>query len=181
MLKKSFILALAVLAILAIAMAIIIWYVKPTETLNLDYHDIAISSKITDIIKNRKLEVRLTEEDLSNIVKKQLAAHKVLPNDFQIEGAKLTLQGSNLEADVNVKWHQQFPIGAQMLFTFVWSPPNLVIQHRNTNIKGLQIPSNWVQLAPIEISIEDYLPNLIGIKNVVFEEKALVIQLKPFR
>lgn len=181
MLKKFLFLALAVVVILTAFIALIIRHVRPTEALNLDYHELAIGSKMIDVIKNRKLEVRLTEEDLSNLVKKQLAAHKVLPNDFQIDGVKVTLQGSNLQADVNVIWHQQIPIGAQMFFTLVWSPPNLIIQHRNTQIKGKQIPSDWVQLAPIEISIENYLPNPIGVKNVIFEEKAMVIQLKPLR
>ena len=84
-------------------------HVKPTETLNLDYKEITVSSKIADIVKNRKLEVQLTEQELNDVVKKQLAAHQVLPNDLRIEGAKLTLQGSNLVADVNVRWREKIP------------------------------------------------------------------------
>ncbi|SDP12437.1 hypothetical protein SAMN04487897_1388 [Paenibacillus sp. yr247] len=181
MLKKLFIFAIAVLVILMAALVIIIRHVKPTEALDLDYKEIAIGSKIADMIKNRKLEVQLTEQDLNDLVKKQLAAHKALPNDIRIEGAKLTLQGSNLEADLNVRWHEQVSIGAKMMFTLAWNPPNLVIQHRNTQVKGIQIPSEWLPLVPMEIPIEDHLPILVGVKNVVFEEKAMIIQLKPLR
>ncbi|MGO4270414.1 hypothetical protein AB4Z22_11275 [Paenibacillus sp. TAF58] len=181
MLKKVVIFAITVVIFLIALLAIAVRHVKPTETLNLDYKEITVSSKIADIVKSRKLEVQLTEQDLNDVVKKQLAAHQVLPNDFRIEGAKLTLQGSNLVADVNVRWREKIPIGAQMMFTVAWNPPNLVVQHRNTNIKGMQVPSEWVQLAPIELPIEDYLPKLIGVKNVLFEEKAIIIQLKPLR
>ncbi|NOU89828.1 hypothetical protein GC102_29345 [Paenibacillus sp. LMG 31460] len=181
MLKKIFIFAIAVVIILTAALVIAVWHVKPTEALNLDYKEITISSKIADIVKNRKLEVQLTEQDLNDVVKKQLAAHQVMPNDFRIEGAKLTLQGSNLVADVNVRWREKIPIGAQMMFTLAWNPPNLVVKHRNTSIKGMQVPSEWVQLAPFELPIEDHLPKLIGVKNVLFEEKAIIIQLKPLR
>ncbi|MDQ0901594.1 MULTISPECIES: hypothetical protein [unclassified Paenibacillus] len=181
MLRKLFIFAIAVGFILTALLAIAVRHVKPTEDLNLDYNEITISSKITDIVKNRKLEVQLTEQDLNEVVKKQLAAHQVLPNDFRIEGAKLTLQGSNLVADVNVRWREKIPIGAQMMFTLAWNPPNLVVQHRNTSIKGMQVPSEWVQLSPFKLPIEDHLPKLIGVKNVLFEEKAIIIQLKPLR
>ncbi|MDQ0886024.1 uncharacterized protein YpmS [Paenibacillus sp. V4I9] len=181
MLKKIVIFAIAVVIILSAALVIAVRHVKPTEALNLDYKEVTISSKIADIVKNRNFEVQLTEQELNDVVKKQLAGHQVLPNDFRIEGAKLTLQGSNLVADVNVRWREKIPIGAQMMFTLAWNPPNLVVQHRNTSIKGMQVPSEWVQLAPIELPIEDHLPKLIGVKNVMFEEKAIIVQLKPLR
>ncbi|KQX45193.1 hypothetical protein [Paenibacillus sp. Root444D2] len=181
MLKKIVIFAIAVVIILTAALVIAVRHVKPTETLNLDYKEVTISSKIADIVKNRKLEVQLTEQDINDVVKKQLAAHQVLPNGFRIEGAKLTLQGSNLVADVNVRWREKIPIGVQMMFTLAWNPPNLVVQHRNTSVKGMQVPSEWVQLAPFELPIEDHLPKLIGVKNIRFEEKAIIIQLKPLR
>ncbi|MDQ0878154.1 uncharacterized protein YpmS [Paenibacillus sp. V4I3] len=181
MLKKIVIFAMVVVIILTAALVIAVRHVKPTEALNLDYKEVTISSKIADIVKNRNFEVQLTEQELNDVVKKQLAGHQVLPNDFRIEGAKLTLQGSNLVADVNVRWREKIPIGAQMMFTLAWNPPNLVVQHRNTSIKGMQVPSEWVQLAPIELPIEDHLPKLIGVKNVMFEEKAIIVQLKPLR
>jgi uncharacterized protein YpmS len=180
-LKKILIFAIAVVILLAALLAIAVRHVKPTEALNLDYKEVTIRSKIADIVKNRKFEVQLTEQDLNDLVKKQLAAHQVLPNDLRIEGAKLTLLGTNLVADVNVRWQDKVPIGAQMMFTLAWNPPNLVIQHINTSVKGMQVPSTWLQLVPIELPIEDHLPILVGVKNVLFEEKAMIIQLKPLR
>ncbi|NOV00074.1 hypothetical protein [Paenibacillus planticolens] len=181
MLKKLFVFVIAVIVIAAAAAVMIIRHIKPAEDLDLSYQEISIAGKIADIAKNRKLEVQVSEQDLNNLVKKQLAAHRTLPNGVRIEGAKLTLQGSNLVADVNVRWQDIVPVGAQLLFTLAWDPPNVVIRHQNTMIKGLLLPKDWLQLAPIELSIEDHLPLLIGVRDVRFEEKAVLIQLKALR
>ncbi|MZQ83480.1 hypothetical protein GQF01_15310 [Paenibacillus sp. 5J-6] len=181
MLKKSFISLIVLIVILAAAMVMFIRHIQPTEVLDLNYQEISIASKIADIVKTRKLEVQITEQDLNNLVKKQLSAHPNLPNGVRIEGAKLTLQGSNLVADVNIRWQDKVPVGAQLFFSLAWDPPNVVIQHQNTRVRGIQVPKEWLQLAPIELSIEDHLPLLVGVKDVRFEEKAVLIQLKALR
>ncbi|WP_144028283.1 hypothetical protein [Paenibacillus ferrarius] len=181
MLRKRFIFMIILLVVIIGAPMFIIWQVKPTEALNLDYKEISIPSKIAEIVKSRKLEVQLTEQDINDLVKKQLAEHQVLPHDFRLEGAKLTLNGSNLEADLNLRWHDKLPISAKMMFTLAYHSPNMSIQHVSTSVKGTKIPSEWLHLDPIVFSIEDHLPLLIGVKNVVFEEKAVVVQLKALR
>ncbi|MDR6554884.1 hypothetical protein [Paenibacillus qinlingensis] len=181
MLKKLMFAILTLAVIAAVMLVIVIQYVKPTESLDLQYKEISISNKIAEMILSRKLEVRLSEEDVNQLLKKQLASHTQLPHDFRMEGATLNLQGSMVEADVNVRWHERIPIGALALFTLSWEPPNLVIQHVNTQIKNWQLPSSWLQLAPVEIPLQSHLPKLIGIKNVVFEDKSILIQLKPFQ
>ncbi|MDD9271388.1 hypothetical protein ACFPES_30565 [Paenibacillus sp. GCM10023248] len=181
MLKKLFIFIVAVLIVGSVAGVFIIRHIKPAEDLDLNYQNISIGSKVADIVKNRKLEVQVTEEDLNNLVKQQLAAHSELPNGIRVEGAKVTLQGANLVADLNVNWQDKVPVGAQLLFTLAWNPPNLIIEHQSTQVKGVRIPREWVQLAPIEIPIEEHLPLLIGVKDVQFQEKSIVVQLKALR
>lgn len=181
MLKKIMITILTLAVIAAAMLVIVIQYVKPTESLDLQYKEISISNKIAEMVLTRKLDVRLSEDDVNNLLKKQIASHSLLPHNFRLEGAKLNLQGSMIEADVNVRWQERIPIGAHTMFTLAWDPPNLVIQHVNTQIKNMQLPSAWLQLAPVEIPLQSYLPKLIGIKNVVFEDNSIVIQLKPFQ
>ena len=96
---------------------------------------------------------------MNQLLKKQLASHSLLPHDFRMEGVKLNLQGSRIEADVNVRWHEQIPIGAHTMFTLAWDPPNLVIQHVNTQIKSWQLPNAWLQLAPVEIPLQSICLN----------------------
>ncbi|GGA09052.1 hypothetical protein GCM10008018_63380 [Paenibacillus marchantiophytorum] len=181
MLKKILITAICLLLILLLAVVLLIRHVKPTETLDLSYQEISIGSKIADIIKTRKLDVQLTEQDLNDLVKKQLSAHQQLPHDFQLDGAKLTLNGSHLEADLNLRWRDKVPIAAQMQFALAWNPPNVVIQPVRTSVKGMQLPNEWLHLEPISFSLEEHLPALIGVKNVVFQDKAVVVQLKVLR
>ncbi|NQX62636.1 hypothetical protein [Paenibacillus qinlingensis] len=181
MLKKVTITLLMLVVIAVVMLLIIIQYVKPTKSLDLQYKEIAISNKIAEMILSRKLDVRLSEEEVNHLLKKQLASHSALPHDFRMEGAELNLQGAMVEADVNVRWHDRLPIGAHATFTLAWDPPNLVIQHVSTQIRNWQLPSAWLQLAPIEIPLQSYLPKLIGIKNVVFEDNAILVQLKPFQ
>ncbi|KRE96839.1 hypothetical protein ASG89_30360 [Paenibacillus sp. Soil766] len=181
MLKKVTITLLMLAIIAAVMLLIIIQYVKPTKSLDLQYKEISISSKIAEMILTRKLDVRLSEEEVNQLLKKQLASHTLLPHDFRMEGAELNLQGAMVEADVNVRWRDRIPIGAHATFTLQWDPPNLVIQHVNTQLRSWQLPSTWLQLAPIEIPLQSFLPKLIGIKDVVFEDNAILIQLKPFQ
>ena len=179
--KKFFIFLIVLAVIVAAVLAGIIAYVKPAEALDLAYKEVPIGNKIVDIIKNRKLEVELTEQDINDIVKKQLAAHKTLPNDVQIEGAKLTLQGTSLVADVNIRWRDQVPVGAKLNFVLAWNNPNIEIRHVSTQIKGINLPGEWLQLAPMVIPLEQYLPKLIGVKDVIFDEKSVHINLKLLR
>ena len=139
---------MALTFIVAVLVVIVIQYVKPTESLDLNYREISISSKITEMILFRKLDVRLSEDDVNQLLKKQLASRSTLPHDFRLEGAKLNLEGSFVNADVNVRWHERIPIGAHAMFSLAWEPPNLVIQHMNTQIKNWQLPKGWLRLAP---------------------------------
>ncbi|MEW9702900.1 hypothetical protein [Paenibacillus sp. SI8] len=179
--KKLFGFIIGTVVVLAAICAGMAWYVKPAEALDLNYKEVEITGKIIDMIRTRKLEAELTEQDINDIVKKQLAAHSTLPNDIQIEGAKLTLRGTDLEADVNIRWRDQIPVGAKMWFNLAWDSQNINIQHIGTRINDVQIPSDWVQLAPISIPLEEYLPKLVGVKDVHFEEKAIRIQLNLLR
>jgi hypothetical protein len=181
MLKKIMLSLVTLVVIAVVILVIVIQYVKPTEALDLQYKEISITNKIAEMIISRKLEVRLSEDDINNLLKKQLASRRELPNDFQLDGAKLGMQGSMIEADVNVSWQERIPVGAHALFTLAWEPPNLVIRHVSTQIRSMQLPSDWLQLAPVEIPLESFLPKLVGIKNVGFEDKAIVIQLKAFQ
>ncbi|TXK72115.1 hypothetical protein [Paenibacillus sp. N3.4] len=181
MLKKLVVVVIVVVIIFAGALAAIRFYMKPTEALDLNYQEVAISGKIADIILSRKLEVQLTEQDMNNLVKKQLAMHRTLPNDFRIEGTKLILQGSTIEADVNVTWHDQVAIGAKMHFKMSWNAPDMEIQLVDAQVKGMRLPNEWLQIPTIEIPLEEHLPKLIGVRDVLFDEKGIRIQLKLLR
>lgn len=176
--KKLLIFVCTVLVIFAALAGAAIWYVKPTEALDLNYREVPIGGKIVDMIKNRKFEVLITEAEINDLVKKQLAAHRELPHDIRIEGAALQLRGNELQADVNLLWREQIPVGAKLFFNVEWNSPNIEIVHTSTQIKEASLPSSLLQLPPLRISLEEHLPKLVGVRNVSFEENGIRIGFK---
>ncbi|RTE02233.1 hypothetical protein [Paenibacillus whitsoniae] len=181
MLKRLGISLLVLMAGLFLLAVLLIRWVKPAETLDLAYQDISIVSKLEAMLVNRKLEVRLSESEINDIVKKQLSSHRELPHDLEIDGAKLHLDGSRLDADVNVTWQERVPVGVHMVFSLAWQPPNLVITPQQADVRGKLLPASWITLPQTVIPLESYLPKLIGIRAVTFEKDAVVVQFKAFQ
>lgn len=151
--------------------------VKPDQVLDLQYEDVSVVGKMLDIIKNRKLEVQLTEQDINNLVKKQLSQHSGLPYHMTITGAQLRLQGDQVEADVNLLWDNEVAVAAKLFFQLSWKKPDLVITHVRTEVKRVNISQDWFHLDPIRIPLSPNLPKLIAIRDVAFDPNAIRIQL----
>jgi hypothetical protein len=167
---------LVVLLLLLVVGAIL--YAKPDQALNWRFEEVSVVDKAVDMIKNRKLVVQLTEQDINNLVKKHLSTHTVLPHQLELTGAQFHLQGNRLEADVNLLWQSRVPAAATLLFQLNWNSPNLEIQHIGTRIKHADIPLAWFQLDPIQIPVGNNLPKHIGIKDVNFDSAAIRIGLR---
>jgi hypothetical protein len=155
-----------------------VWYVKPEQVLDLKYDEVPISGLILDMVKSRKLEVRLTAQDINNLVKKSLAAKSAVPSNFVITGADVKQHGDRLEADVNLMWDYKVHMGAKLSFMLAWDPPNLQIVHIATQMKDLKVPLEWFHIDPISVPLQDNLPKLVGIKGVSFDDNQIRIALK---
>jgi hypothetical protein len=151
--------------------------VKPDQSLDLNYKEVSVVEKTLDIVKNRKLEVQLTEQDLNNLVKKQLSQHAVMPNNVTITGAQFKLDGNRVEADVNLLWDNKVAAAAKLFFLMEWKNPDLEITHLSTQIKQMQVPQEWFHLNPIRIPMTQNMPKMIGIKDIAFDPDAIRIML----
>jgi hypothetical protein len=151
--------------------------VKPDQSLDLNYKEVSVVEKTLDIVKNRKLEVQLTEQDLNNLVKKQLSQHAVMPNNVTITGAQFKLDGNRVEADVNLLWNHNVAAAAKLFFLMEWKNPDLEITHLSTQIKQMQVPQEWFHLNPIRIPMAQNMPKMIGIKDIAFDPDAIRIML----
>ncbi|MNI06929.1 hypothetical protein D3C73_599260 [compost metagenome] len=176
--KRFFSTILICLIIVVVLLGGLIWYVKPAEELDLSYEEVPIAGIIMDMVKLRKAEVRLSEHEINQLIKKHLSEMPQLPNGLMIEGASFQLQGDRLEADVNVLWDHKVTLGAKLVFQLVWKQPNLEVIHTETHLKAISVPLGWFQLKPIQIPIEDQLPRLIGINEVVFDTNEIRIRFK---
>jgi hypothetical protein len=170
---------LAVLLLLAVlGVCAAIWYVKPTEPLNLDYGQVSVSQKVLDMVKARKPEVQISERELNDIVKKQLAERSQLRPNVVIEGARFEQQVDRLTAYVNLKTVGGVRVGAVLDFKLQWNAPRLTISHTGTRIRSWNVPSSWLQLDPIVVRVDDALPPLIAIKDIHFGEDGITVSLK---
>ncbi|GAA3408506.1 hypothetical protein ACFFNY_07275 [Paenibacillus hodogayensis] len=178
MLRKTMIgLAVLLLAIVVLCGAAIM-YVKPTEALNLDYEQVPVAQKALEMIKARKLEVRLSERDLNDILKKQLAARAKIGPNATIEGARFEQRGSRLTAYVNIRTVGGIAVGGAIDFTLEWKSPELIVRPTEPRIRGLSVPDAWLPLEPIVIRADELLPPLVTIKDVRFEDAGITIAFK---
>jgi hypothetical protein len=151
--------------------------VKPDRDLDLKYKEVSVVEKMLDIVKNRKLEVQLSEQDLNNLVKMQLSQHAVMPHNVTITGAQFKLDGDRVEADVNLLWDNKVAAAAKLFFLMEWKNPDLEITHLSTQIKQMQVPQEWFHLNPIRIPMTQNMPKMIGIKDIAFDPDAIRIIL----
>ncbi|MFS0840055.1 hypothetical protein [Paenibacillus sp. 1P03SA] len=172
---------IVVLLVLAVAAGLAAWglltYIKPQQQLHLAYTDISLESQLVDIIRSKKPEVRLSDEELNQLGKKAIAKHARVSPDVTITGADFTRNGDNLTADVNLLWKNTVPVGAQMTFKLAWTGKELTVTHTDTHIRSFQVPQGLVSIAPAAISLDSYLPSLVHIKEVRFDPEYIVIGL----
>jgi hypothetical protein len=147
--------------------------VKPEHELDLIAEPIDVKGKVIAMILNRKLEVVLTNQDLTNLAKKQLASQPEVDPKFRITGLALEIHGSELTAEVNGWWRNRVKVGATGVYALAWNNGTIAATPRVVRIKRLQVPSRWIGLEPIEIPINDLLPSLVKIDQVQFEESAI--------
>jgi hypothetical protein len=150
---------------------------KPEQSLDLNYKEVSVVEKTLAIVKNRKLEVQLTEQDLNNLLKKQLSQHAVMPNNVTITGAQFKLHGNRVEADVNLLWNDKVAAAAKLFFLMEWKNPDVEITHLSTQIKQMQVPQDWFHLNPIRIPMNQNIPGMIGIKDIAFDPDMIRIML----
>ncbi|MCU6796648.1 MULTISPECIES: hypothetical protein [Paenibacillus] len=153
-------------------------YAQPDRLLDLNYSEISVRDKLTDMLANRRLEVVLTESEVNDLLKKTLSSRAQLNEDWKLSGAQFNLKGNQWTADVTLMYKDKWPIGAQLFFTVKWEDPFLTATHTGTQIKQLSVPMDWFQLQPLQIPLNDYLPKPAGIRAVTFQDNVVRLALR---
>lgn len=178
MFRKTMYVLLAVLVLIAAAAGTAVWYAKPQEQLDLAYQPVSLADKALDMLKSRKLEVRISKQELNDLVKKKLAEKPQLRPNVTIEGARFEQQGDRLTAYVNISTAASVKVGAVLDFVLEWRSPELIVRHSATRIRDWSVPASWLQLEPIVVRVSDGLPPLIAIKEIRFDADGVVVALK---
>ncbi|WP_248927753.1 hypothetical protein [Paenibacillus hamazuiensis] len=163
---------------LAVAAAGAVMYVQPDEHLDLSYSDISWGDKVKEMVMSRRLRVEMTEEDINQILKKTLSEKPDISDRLRITGAQSHLSGNELTVDINALFNGYWQVGGKLYFTLSWSDPYLTATHTRTEIKRATIPSEWLQLAPIQINVGEQVPRPFAVRSFDFTGSSMLVTLR---
>jgi hypothetical protein len=176
---KRFLISLVLLIVLcAAAVQAAVRYVQPAEELDLVYSEVSISANLTEMLRNRQLSIVLSEQELSDLLKKRLAANPQVADKIEVKGAKFALQGDRLLTDIHAVYDSKWDIGAKLEFVLAWEDPDIIARHVRTWVKSIEIPASTFELVPIRIHTDSILPSHVGVRSVQFANQQLLIELK---
>ncbi len=170
--RKLFIAFVVLVLLLAGALVGAYYYVAPSELLDLAYEEVPLESRALDMVRN----LTLSEDDVDNLGKKQLAANPEYQPGVIVTGARFRLEGGLLAADVNVKWKDRVPLGLHILYRLKWESPNLVAEVQEAKLKDIALPEGTV--GDVTIPLQDELPKLLKIEDVRTEDGKIVVRFR---
>lgn len=174
MIRKILYAAAALLIFVCVLLGAAVWYVRPAEPLDLHYEPISVAQKIAEMVKARKPELHISESELNDILKKELAARSRPRPHVEINGARFEQRANRVTAYLNLKT-AGIPVGAAVDFELEWRAPDLIVRPTGTHMKALNVPASWLPLAPIVIPLDEALPPPIAIKQIRFKETGIVV------
>ncbi|AEI45128.1 hypothetical protein [Paenibacillus mucilaginosus] len=156
-------------AVLVIAAALLLWFLRPQQPLDLAYTELPLREKALDMLRSRKLEVVLTEAEVNELLKKALAASPQVSGNVRITGARFYLEGEALSADVQLLYRDRWEAAGRLFFDLSWQDPYLTAVHTGTEVRGVRLPDGWFQLQPLQAELNSYLPQAAAIRDLQFE------------
>ena len=177
LLLRKFILSLFVLIILFVVAALgALYYIKPTQTLDLAYHQVPIRERALDMVKRMSLEMVVNEEDVNDLLKKNLAEDPFVQSNLEVTGAKFTLLGDLLVADLNVLWKDLVPSSLRIVYRLHWDNRSIVAAVEEAKIKGVSLPKSSV--SGFTIPLGDELPKPLKVEKITFGVGEIKVKLK---
>lgn len=159
---------LGIFVLLLVIIGALVWFVYPTQSLDMRYRSVDFKDKLMTMVSNRDTRMLLSTEEVGELSKKNMVKYMSTHNlGVDITGADFVMNGTTMTAHMNGQWGV-LPFGAVLRFQMSAEGSHLHLTHESTTIRGVEIPLNMFQLEPIQISLKDYLPDLVTVKNVKF-------------
>lgn len=152
------------------------WYVSPSQPLDLAYEEVPLEHRAIQMIGRMSLDLELTQEDVDNLGKKQIAAQPEYQPGVLITGAKFRLEGGKLIADVNAKWRDRVPVGLTIVYRLNWQSPNLIAEVESAKLKDIELPAGAV--GDVVIPLKNELPKLLKVKDVRIENDHVTVEFR---
>lgn len=159
---------LGILVLLLVIIGAAVWFVYPTQSMDMRYRSVDFKDKLMTMVSNRDTRMKLSTEEVGELSKKNMVKYMSTHDlGVDITGADFVMNGTTMTARMNGKWGV-LPFGAVLRFQMSAEGSYLHLAHESTTIRGVEIPLNVFRLDPIQISLKDYLPDLVTVKNVKF-------------
>ncbi|GAB6927238.1 hypothetical protein JCM10914A_12210 [Paenibacillus sp. JCM 10914] len=169
---------LGVLVLLLVILGAAVWFVSPAQSLDMQYRSIDFKDKLLTMLEKREPRMTLSTEELGQLSKKNMVEY-LHSHDLGVEvtGAEFIMNGTRMTANINGQWGL-IPFGASLGFQMSVEGSQLQLAHQSTTIRGFPIEASLFQLEPIVISLKDYLPDLVTIRDVKFLSDGLELHFK---
>ncbi|NMO97275.1 hypothetical protein [Paenibacillus lemnae] len=149
------------------------WWISPTKDLDLGYRPLDVKDKVLRMVETREPRMFLNADEVAQLSKKNLITYLNTHHvGVDVTGAEFRMQGKQMIADINGKWGV-LPFGAQLEFQMKSSGSHIVLGHTSTSVRGWEVPQGLFHLQPITISLKDYLPDMLTVKNIEFLAEGL--------
>jgi hypothetical protein len=171
---------LAALGAAGALLAGLVWYVQPSEseTLNLQYSRYQLRHELAEMIRERRTSVVLSEAEINDLLKAELAARRIETAYARLTGARFELVDGGMIAHLKLSAMDRVDIGARLSYALRWQEPDITVQLQDARIKSIPVPAEWIPMPSFTIRLSEMLPPLIGIRSVDFKEDGIVIRFK---
>lgn len=174
---KKLLIALIVLILLAAGAGIGAYvYVSPEEELDLAFSEVPLRDRAIDMVKRLSTDLIMSEQDVNDLAKAELAGNPRLSRDLEITGIRLELKDGFVEAHANVIWKSRIPVGLVVQYRLSWQPPMLVLVPTEAKAKDISLPLEWLEA--IDIPLGDRLPETLRIESVEAGEGKLTVSFR---
>lgn len=176
---RKWLIRLTVLIIVVIFAALaVLFYIKPTETLDLTSRKVPIKERALDMLKRTSLELIVTEDDVNHLLKSKLAEDPVVQKDVEVTGAKFTVLGDLLIADLNVLWKDLVPSSLRIVYRLEWddADSSIVAVVAEAKIKAISLQKS--SIAGFVIPLGDELPKPLKIEKIDWGVGEIKVKLK---
>jgi len=169
---------ITIIIVVIIAAGVLIWYIAPDRKLNLNYTDLNIQDKAMQMLKTKKPEITLNNEELNELAKKELIKHMGdMPPQVTVTGAEFRFHGQEVTADINGKW-EFIPFGAELTFTMDADGSVIVLKHESTKIKSIRVPAETWGLGTLSVPLKEHLPDILRVDDVQFLDNGVKLTFK---
>ncbi|ANS75830.1 hypothetical protein AWM70_15580 [Paenibacillus yonginensis] len=128
------------------------------------------------MVETRETVLTLNEEEINDLAKKGISERTAATGlSYEIKGLDIRLNGNDMTADAIVKWGA-LRAEAAVVYHLSFAEGKLLLKPQSVDVRGSSLSPSLLKLKTIEIDPGQYLPEVIQITDLSFENRELKIK-----